>query len=474
MNWNELELETAREVLKADFSEFVKDLWSHFVPEKLVWANHMDVLCQEMQAVGERILRWDEDEKNDDLIINVPPGTSKTSIVNLLFPAWLWTRNPSLRFMCISYSHMLSQALSAKARDILKTERYQQLFPNVKIRRDSDSKTLFKLTGGGERFTTSTGSTATGLHAHLILIDDPINSAEVQTPNLMNAVNDWLSSYLSTRKVCKARTATVMIMQRLSVNDPTAYLIERSSHIRHVCLPAELTSDVKPVEYRKIYRDGLLDPTRMSEKILEKQKDRMGEMQYAGQFLQKPVARGGNLFKIDKLITLSINPHTIKKEIRGWDKASTINKHADYTASCKMGKLANGQYIILDVMRGKWEIHERELTIRKTADIDNASVEIVIEKPAGEGGLQSAQNTVANLAGYKVNMVYPSGSKTDRAERFATQVNAGNVFMLKADWNTMFLDELGAFPNGKHDDMVDAAVIAFNQLHTVKRVGTWS
>jgi len=470
-NWGELELAATRDVVMASYEDFVKELWPSIIPEKLHWNWHMSLICEELQFVGENILAGKK--KLHDLIINVPPGTSKTTLVTIMFPAWLHARNPQLRVIAASYSHTLTSLLASKARDLMKSDRYRELFPEVEIRKDNDSKTFFKLTKGGERFATSTGSTVVGQHGHLLVLDDPVNQQQVMSAGMMEQTNEWIAEYFLTRKVNKEDTPLIMIMQRLHESDPTAYLLKRLKKVRHICLPAEDYKTLKPEHLRERYVDGLLDPHRMPRKILESMETEMGGYGYGSQMLQEPTPRGGTLFMPEKIQLVTAPPSRITKIIRGWDKAGTAGNTSDYTVGVKMGIMEDKRFIILDVVRGRWEIHEREARIQRVACLDTDEVKIAIERNSGEGGWESAQNTIRNLAGFVVELATPTGSKVDRAEALATQINAGNVLMIKDEWNQLIYDEFSTFPLGKYDDVVDAATIAFNKLFTKKRAGTW-
>src|SRR5690606_26197714 len=279
-------------------SFFVKEFWSVIIPDKLVWNWHLDILCNEIQVVYERVIGNEVEDPNDpekkirvrlpklyDLIINIPPGTSKSTICTIMAPAWSWGKDSSLRHMTGSYSANLSMDHSVKSRDIIKSDKYRRYFPNVIIKKDEDNKTNFRTTNNGQRFVTSTGGAATGVHAHIITIDDPLNPKQAASAVQLLEANNWFDKTLSTRKVDKDVTPTILIMQRLATDDPTGHLLEkRGNKIRHVCLPGSLESGtVKPSKYEKYYKDGLLDPLRLSRKVLGELKTDLGSSGFSGQ-----------------------------------------------------------------------------------------------------------------------------------------------------------------------------------------------
>jgi len=154
---------------------------------------------------------------------------------------------------------------------------------------------------------------------------------------------------------------------------------------------------------------------------------------------------------------------TVASRIRYWDKGGTDDK-GDYTAGIKLSVDRAGAYTIEDVVRGQWSVFDRETIIKQTAQSDGVGVDIWIEQEPGSGGKDSALSTIRNLAGYTVHADRPTGDKETRAEPFAAQCEAGNVRIVRSDWNAAYLTELTGFPYGKHDDQVDASSGAFNKL----------
>ena len=156
---------------------------------------------------------------------------------------------------------------------------------------------------------------------------------------------------------------------------------------------------------------------------------------------------------------------------RYWDKAGTVDGGC-YTVGVQIGLSEDKQFWILDVVRFQEESAKRERIIRETAERDSRAIPIGIEEEPGSGGKESAQNTVRNLAGWKVIRDKPSGSKELRADPFSTQVNAGNVYLHEAEWNHAYIEELKHFPFSRYKDQVDATSGGFQMLvKTKKRIG---
>ena len=470
-----LSLEDMMNAVDADMcldslEHFVKEFWSVLEDIELKWNWHMSVICEEVQFVLERALNG-LPTMYDPLIINVPPGSSKSTICSIMAPAWMWAKKPSSRSGCVSYAKDVSLDFSTKTRTIIESDRYKTLFPNVELKDDQNQKTNFATTKNGVRYATSIGGSATGKHWDAIFCDDPINPKQAGSSVVTQEANEFFGGTLSTRKRDKAVTPTIVIMQRLSVDDPTNHLVEKGfPKLRHICLPAELTDEVKPASLKNRYIDGLLDVKRMSRATLQEMKLAMGDRNYAGQMLQVPVAVGGNMFKTDQIeIVQAVKKDDIVSVWRAWDLAGAIptrkSPDPDYTCGLKMGKMKDGSFIILDLVRGRWSAERRNNIILQTATMDGKRVKVKVEQEGGSGGLEQAQNLVRLLAGFSAIKEKPTGSKTQRADIFAAQVNIGNVKMVKAKWNKDLLDEMSSFPLARHDDITDACSSAFSSLN---------
>ena len=169
----EYDIESGRHALtaslcKSDFKKFVKEFWSE-IPGAgtLIWGWHMGVLCDELQTVAERVFA--NQAKEYDLVINISPGTSKSSIGSILFQPWTWTRMPNARHITASHTDSLVLDLATKSRFVLESDKFREFFPLIELRKDQKAKGDFANTLGGERKScTVAGKTPTGRHAHFL------------------------------------------------------------------------------------------------------------------------------------------------------------------------------------------------------------------------------------------------------------------------------------------------------------------
>lgn len=482
-----------REINNRSLFETIKCFWPVISNEEFKPNWHIEYLCNQLEEIAYRVAK--NEPKDHDLIINIPPGSTKTITCSIMYPVWLWTKWPWMKLITGSYSKDLALESAEQSRDIIRSAKFKQIYPELEIKEDKDTKSNYKIvkrvfkyhTGrgqleqGGNRYSTSVGGTLTGFHGHILIWDDPINPKQAISDVERETANQWIDTTASTRKVDKAVSTTIIVMQRLHQNDVSGHLLEKQkTNIRHICLPGEIFSfqdKVNPTELLANYTDGLLDPIRMPAAVLKDMEADLGQYGYAGQIGQDPTPPKGGMFKVDMLITLQTPPpaSAIIATVRYWDKAGTKEQFdgktkAAYTVGVKMAKTKDHKFVILDVKRGRWTADQREAIIKATAEADGREVFIYHEQEPGSGGKESAEQTIKNLAGFASYADHPKGDKIYRADPYSVQVNNGNVQILLADWNFGFIDEHRYFPFGKYKDQVDAAAGAFSRLTTKKQV----
>ena len=477
-----------RELVKGSLFNFIRYFWDTYSQDPFEPNWHIEKVCEELEKAARNVAEGKA--KPYDLLFNQPPGTTKTAVVSIFFPVWCWTNWFWMRFITTSHSSALSLESAEYSRDIIRSDKFQQMFPDLDIKTDKDNKSNFrivrkttvkegrnpKITNGGGRVSTSLDARITGFHAHIIIWDDLIDPKRAFSQTEILNANNYIDQTLSTRKTNKEVSVMIGIMQRLSENDPTEHLLKKKNkRIRHICLPGEIINYremVKPVEWIPYYIDGLLDVKRLNWSALHDMETDLGQFGYASQVGQKPSKPEGNMFKVGKFSIVHQMPPavSIKQVVRYWDKAGTDEKElkkgqeAAYTVGTKMALLANGKFLIIDRVRGRWSADEREQKILQTAQADGYDVDVWIEQEPGSGGKESAQGTKRNLAGYMIQSECPQGDKVRRADPYSVQVNEGNVSLLYGEWNDEFMKEHETFPFSRFKDQVDSAAGAFNKL----------
>lgn len=386
-------------------------------------------------------------------------------MVSRLFSAYYLKKNPHHFVGINSYSAELAYTLSRAAR-----ENYQRGGGTVKD--DVSAVKHWETPASGGMWAAGVGGSITGKGFHLGIIDDPLKNAEEAASEVIREKQkEWYSSTFYTR--AEPDAAIIVIQTRWHEADLTGWLLAEETndlpeqwHI--VCLPAfseqlpeyPLSCTIEP-DFRADDNEALC-PERYDEEKLSKIKARIGEYHFDSLYQQRPSSKKGLFFDVSKIQIVDAAP-AIAKRGRGWDKAATAGS-GDYTAGVKMAE-SEGVFFIEDIALGQWNSADRDKTIRQTAELDGREVRQIGEQEPGSGGKESAEAFIKLLSGFFVKVEKVTGSKEVRADALSSQINAGNIKLVRGDWNKGFLDELRTFPRGKHDDRVDGASLVFNDLN---------
>ena len=453
---------------RKSFYYFVKTFWAVIIPEVPVFNWHIEYICKELQDLSYYIVN--RLPKPYDIIINIPPGSTKSTIVTIMWHPWLWTQDPRLRVISNSYSGDLSLEHASKSKDIITSDLYRTLFPEIIIRHDKSGKGSYENVKGGARYSTSTGGTITGKHAHIILNDDPVNPKQAESDSLRLQANEHTKT-LSSRKVDKKNTPMVTIMQRLHDDDVTGYLLKKKGDkIRHICLPAEVSDHVNPPELKERYIDGLLDPVRIDREVIAEAKIDLGSRQYAGQYEQAPSVDGGNIIKAEWFGHISLSQflairgraaiHFFLDTAYDEKKQKSDNDPSGILAACLLQN-----YLFIFHAQKVWkEFPELMRFIPdyvKAHGYDGRSSIRIEPKANGISVIQAVRKYT------KLNVTRtpaPTDSKEVRLHAVSPKIECGRVILVEGDWNEEFVDEVSQFPAKTHDEYVDILVYAINYL----------
>ena len=466
--------ELVASICRDSFHQFFLEFWETIEAVELVENWHIAYLCGQLQQVYEA---WARKESQPDVLINVPPGTSKSTTVTQLFPAWLWLKNPAIRIISSSYAAGLSVAHAIKSRDCVTSPKFQRLFPGlIEPKDDQDGKTDYRNTRGGQRFSASTGGAVTGNHADFIILDDPIKPDEASSEAGLRAAKKHLET-LATRKTDKARSVTITVMQRLNEKDPAGVLLASGAPLRHICLPGELTTDLKtgevgkqvrPPELRQYYTDNLLDPVRLSRPVLQGLAVALGSYGYAGQVQQLPSPEEGGILKKAWFRTLTWPEFEQQHPAATWlfdaDTAYTADQANDPSAllaSCYLG-----QTLYVRHAAEMWlEMPElkKALPLLIARHGYTAQSKFYVEpKASGKTVVQELRSlTQLNV----IEAPTPTGSKVERVNAAAPFIEAGRVVLIDGAWNEAFVSQAAGFPTAAHDDMLDCLTQAIARVN---------
>jgi len=453
--------------------DYIRLMWPVLEPSRpFVDGWPLRVICRCLEAVTSGQIRR--------LLILVPPGCTKSLTTNVFWPSWEWgPRNmPSMRYVSWSYSHNLTVRDNRRCRQLVESSPYQRLWGDrFKMAADSAAKERFDTDKMGWRIASSVGGVGTGERGDRGIIDDPHAVKEVESDAIREGTLQWLTETLTTR-VNEEASAMVCIMQRTHDRDCAGFLMAQELGWHVLCLPMEYDLDhphpsVLPFDFEdpRAKEGELLWPERFSGQFVEEMKRQMtswgGDYAVAGQFQQRPVPRGGGMFKRDWFEFVDRAPERVVERCRGWDLAATSgakNKRAARTSGVKMSLGLDGFYYIEDEVGDRWPPGEVERNMRAAFETDGLDVTQSIPQDPGQSGKSQKMYLAREFAGYSLHFSPETGSKPNRAQPLAGQAEAGNVKVVRGPWTDAFVSEACLFPNSAFKDRIDGASRAFARL----------
>ncbi len=236
---------------------FVDEAWHLLEPvSTLVWNWHLDLICEYLTLIRDNNFKKVCGDL-EGIIFNVPPRTMKSLLISVFFPIWVWTTDPSRRFMFISYSEKLSTQHSVFRRSIIESDWYQKDWSTVfSLSRDQNVKSHYENSKRGTMFSTGMQATATGMGGDVLIFDDPLNPEQAISQVEREAVNLRFDTTFRSRINDPATGVKLIIMQRLHELDLTGHVLGRESTCwKHVSLPAIAPED-KNLGVSQIQRRG--------------------------------------------------------------------------------------------------------------------------------------------------------------------------------------------------------------------------
>lgn len=435
-------------VLRSDFQSFAQKSFTELNPGSTWEPNwHIDATCHHLEQVRRGTITR--------LIINMPPRSLKSHIASVAFPAYCLGLDPTLKFICASYSQELAAKHASDFRRVLDTDWYSRVFGHGTLFKNTENEVQTQ--EGGFRFATSVGGTLTGRGGDIILIDDPLSAAEAYSKTSRERANSWFSTTLLSRLDNKKTGAIIVIMQRLHPEDLTGHLLEEHSWTL-LSLPAIAPDDRKiaiAAERFHLWRKGeVLHEAREPVTVLDQIKRQVGADTFNAQYLQAPLPETGNLLKRSWLQNSEMTP--IKQPgdqvVQSWDTAMKATDTSDYSVCLTFLVRNKNQYYLTDVYRDRPEFPELTRLVISHAQKAKADAVLIEDSASGTSLIQTVRR--AGLQG--VIAMKSTADKVSRMYGQTPKVEAGSLFIPKsAPWLPEFLAEYLAFPKGRHDDQVD-------------------
>ena len=418
---------------------------------KMVDAPHIDTLATYLTNLRDGVI--------NRLCVAMPPRHSKSSMITLAYPLWLLKDDPNLNILIVNNSAGLSEKFGIQLREYIK-----KIGPDLDLYlsdvKHSSTYIMFtdkdgNLYNGSIRLVGASGS-ITGQDADYIILDDIYSGFDDITPSLLQKRIEWFKTIIEQR--IEPHTRLVILHTRWHSEDLQGYLKEK------------YPDDYSFLEFPAINEDGEpLWPNRYSIDEYRKKQQAMGERQFQAIYQQKPLDLTSDFFHVDRLhFETRFNDYPIAR-CRSWDIASsddTLGDQRDYTAGVRMVLTPGNQYWIFPFEHGQYG-NDVKNVIRNTARLDGAAHTILLE-PGTTGGASKLlfEEYKTALRGYNTIQSEPKGTKADRATPFANAVYDGlvHVCINNDEMRELLISQLKSFPNGKHDDIVDAIAYAYNYL----------
>lgn len=442
-------------------SHFAEKSWHLLEPGRLFIPGwHIDAIAEHLQAVIDGQLR--------NLVINIPPRHMKSLLVSVLFPAWGWTRRPNLRWLFASYAESLSVRDSVKCRRVIQSDWYQKRFGHIyQLTGDQNQKQKYENNRTGHRLATSVNGAGTGEGGDIIVIDDPHKVSESESDTVRQSVLDWWDGEMSTRGNDPKKVAKIIVMQRVHEKDLSGHILAKESGFEHLRLPAEYEP-----KHKSITSIGWQDPRTEDGELLwrerfgmveiESLKKDMGSQKAAGQLQQRPAPAEGNIIKRHWWKFYTKLPTRFDKIGISADLTFKDGKKNDFVVFHAWGKLGADKYL-LDELRDKMSFTVQLAAFKRFCEKWPAAQSKWIEDAANCAALIDVlRSSIPGL------IAVPSrSSKVARVEAVSPQIQSGNILLPHPElcpWIEDYIEEHTVFPNGSHDDRVDATSLGISQL----------
>ncbi len=402
--------------------------------------HHIELIANKLQDLEERKLKR--------LMVFMPPRHGKSYLISQFFPAWYLGRNPKHEIIFASYSQDIASGFGRRVRNLMSEPMYKHFFPGTVLSEDSNAVNRFNTTASGAYYGAGAGGPLTSRGANLIVIDDiHKNREEANSETMQKKIHEWWGSTLYTRLMPDG--VIVLVQTRWAEADlPGTILDEQGDQWEVLSLPAinakneALWPDRYPI-------DTLLDI-----------KKTIGTQDFEALYQQAPFTLEGNIIKRDWLREYESVPEDLDEEIITADLSYKEGTDTDFTVIQAWGRKGANCYL-LDMIRKRMGFPDQIAAIREMAKRHPDAWGKYIEQHAnGQAVIDMLKNELMGLIPVK-----PMTSKEARLAAVSPSFEAGNVYLPKfASWTPDVIHELTAFPNAKHDDIVDACVYAVSQF----------
>jgi len=431
-----------REKAQKSFMAFVHEMWPGFIH-----GRHHALMAKKFEEIAEGKLKR--------LIINMPPRHTKSEFASNMLPAWFLGKYPNKKVIQTSNTADLAVGFGRKVRNLVDSEQYSKIFPNVALRADSKAAGRWATNHNGDYFAIGVGGTVTGKGADLLIIDDPHSEQEARLaqgdPTVFDNVYEWYTS--GPRQRLQPGGAIIIVMTRWSDKDLTGRVLKSDN------------TDWELIELPAIMPSGSpLWPEFWNLSELEALKEELPPYKWNAQYQQKPTGEEGAIVKRDWWRRWNHDrPPRCEYIIQSWDTAFTKSQRADYSACTTWGVFYRDEneqdvnIILLDAFKEKMEFPELKARAKEMYDEWEPDSCIIEAKAAGAPLIQELRRIGVYVQDYTPSR---GNDKFVRLNSVTDLFSSGKVWAPETRWADEVIEELARFPNAEHDDLVDSSVQA--------------
>ena len=421
-----------------NFLEFVKQMWPEFI-----CGRHHKIFADKLQQIAEG--------KINRLIVNMPPRHTKSEFASTYFPAWIMGKQPNRKIMQTTHTGELAVRFGRKVRNMMDTEEYGKLFPNVELQADSKSAGRWETNKGGEYFAAGVGGAITGRGAGLLIIDDPHSEQDSLSKTAMEACYEWYTS--GPRQRLQPGGAIVLVMTRWSNTDLTAKLLNAQQELK--------ADQWEVIEFPAVFpeTDNPLWPEFWSFDELERVRASLPLIKWNAQWLQTPTAEEGSIIKREWWQDWeSENLPAVQYIIQSYDTAFSKKETADYSAISTWGVFrpsedAPDSIILLDCQRTRLDFPELKKLAYQEYQYWEPDMVLIESKASGTPLTHELRRLGIPVVNYSPTRGH---DKHSRMHSVAPIFESGLVWAPshKAFAQEM-IEECASFPFGANDDLCD-------------------
>ena len=431
------------EACQNNFLDFVKAVWPEFIA-----GRHHRIIAEKLERVARGELKR--------LIINMAPRHTKSEFASFLFPAWFMGRQPNKKIIQATHTTELAVNFGRKTKNLIESDTYKDIFPEVKLAADSKASGRWDTNKGGMYYAVGVGSNLAGRGGDLVIIDDPHSEQTAMSNTGFEDAWDWYTG--GPRQRLQPGGSIVLVQTRWSEKDMTGQLIKAMSK-------DEKADQWEVVELPAIFDEGTPDevpcwPEFWSLHDLSAVRASIPPSKWNAQYQQNPTGEENAIIKREwwRRWERGSVPQ-LQYVIQSYDTAFSKRETADFSAITTWGVFypneggSGPNLILLDSKKGRWDFPELKAVALEQWKYWDPDTVIVEAKASGMPLTHELRNQGIPV----VNFTPSRGNdKVTRVHSVSPLFEAGMVWAPDETWADELIEEVAAFPNGEHDDLVDS------------------